>query len=42
LAVYLASDASQYVTGEQFIIDGAGLAGGIGPTGYAPRHELDA
>ena len=42
LAVYLASDASRYVTGEQFIIDGAGLAGGIGPTGYAPQHELDA
>jgi len=42
LAVYLSSDASRYVTGEQFIIDGAGLAGGIGPTGYAPRHELDA
>ncbi len=42
LAVYLSSDASRYVTGEQFIIDGAGLAGGVGPTGYAPLHELDS
>lgn len=41
LAVYLASDASRYVTGEQFIIDGGGLAGGVGPTGFAPRHALD-
>ena len=41
LAVYLASDASKYVTGEQFIIDGGGLAGGVGPTGYRPIHELE-
>jgi 2-deoxy-D-gluconate 3-dehydrogenase len=41
LAVYLASEASRYVTGEQFIIDGGGLAGGVGPTGYRPLHELE-
>ena len=40
LAVYLASDAASYVTGELFIIDGGGLAGGIAPTGYAPEFEV--
>ena len=34
LAVYLASDASAYVTGEAFTIDGGGLAGGLAPTGW--------
>jgi NAD(P)-dependent dehydrogenase (short-subunit alcohol dehydrogenase family) len=35
LAVYLASSASDYVTGECFIIDG-GRCMGYAPTGYAP------
>ncbi|MPZ98472.1 MAG: SDR family oxidoreductase [Dehalococcoidia bacterium] len=39
LAVFLASEASRYVTGQEFIIDGGGLAGGVGPTGFAPQHE---
>ena len=36
LAVYLASEASDYVTGEVFSIDGGALASGYAPTGYAP------
>lgn len=38
LAVYLASDASSYVTGESFIIDGGALAGALGPVEYRPIH----
>ena len=41
LCVLLASDASQYITGQSFIIDGGGLAGGLGPTGFIPRHNLE-
>lgn len=40
LCVYLASDASRYVTGHSFIIDGGGLAGGLGPVDLAPRSEV--
>jgi NAD(P)-dependent dehydrogenase (short-subunit alcohol dehydrogenase family) len=35
LAVYLASDASGYVTGECFVVDGAACTG-YAPTGYPP------
>lgn len=42
LALYLASDASRYVSGEMFIIDGGGLAGGLAPVTFAPAHEIGA
>ena len=38
LSVYLASNASDYTTGECFIIDGA-VSIGYSPTGYTPESE---
>lgn len=41
LAVYLASEAAAYVTGEVFLADGGGLAGGYAPTGSVPLLPLE-
>ena len=41
IAVFLASSASDYMTGEIIIIDGGGLAAGVIPTGYAPMVPLE-
>jgi NAD(P)-dependent dehydrogenase (short-subunit alcohol dehydrogenase family) len=40
LIVFLASEASSYITGQGFIIDGGGLAGGLAPTTFAPTVPL--
>ena len=40
LAVFLASDAANGINGETITQDGGGLAGGIGPTGWAPLIPL--
>lgn len=42
LAVFLASPASDYMTGEMIIADGGGLAVGVNPTGHAPIIPLEA
>ena len=36
LVVYLCSDASRYVHGQVFCLDGGSSAGGYAPTGYVP------
>jgi len=41
MCLFLASSASDYVTGGLFVVDGAGLAGGYTPTGYAPIKNLE-
>lgn len=41
LAVYLASDASDYATGEVFSIDGGALFSGYAPIDYAPVIPLN-
>ena len=41
VAVFLASEASDYMNGEMFTLDGGGLAAGMAPAGYLPLVPLE-
>ena len=41
VAVFLSSNASNYMTGEIITLDGGALAGGFAPTGHAPLIPLE-
>lgn len=41
VAVFLASEASDYMNGEMFTLDGGALAAGLAPTGHAPLIPLE-
>ena len=41
IAVFLSSEASDYMTGEMFFADGGGLAAGLAPTGHSPLIALE-
>jgi len=41
LALFLCSDASDYITGAMFAVDGGALAGGYSTTGYAPVIAME-
>ena len=42
IAVFLASEASDYMNGEMFTLDGGGLAAGMAPAGHLPYSPLEA